>query len=188
MIQSSPCILSRCFLLAGENGGYCTQAASKYRGGVSPEALLRVQTRGHGGLTLLEFHSLVSLLWVLTTSWSCSLPGSDSAQGSKVWPEVSWILKVRPWRVLTGGVVGAGGTHWMVGVFEWDTWACGRLFRMWALTWLTYTGSWLFSFTVWNSYLMGTEWCKIPYPTPTLWLEDLTSLSAEVIWMCLCCY
>ena len=45
---------------------------------MSPEALLRVQTRGHGGLALLEFHSLVSLLWVLTTSWSCSPPGSDS--------------------------------------------------------------------------------------------------------------
>ena len=73
MIQSSPWILSWCFLLAGENGGNCTQAASKYRGGVSPEALLRVQTRGHGGLTLLEFHSLVSLLWVLTTSWLFTL-------------------------------------------------------------------------------------------------------------------
>ena len=84
MIQSSPCILTRCFLLAGENGGYCTQAASKYRGGMIPETLLRVQTRGHGELALLKIPSLVSLLWVLTTSWSCSLPGSDSAQGSDV--------------------------------------------------------------------------------------------------------
>ena len=30
---------------------------------------------------------------------------------------------------------------------------------------------------------------KIPCPIPALWLEDLpTSLSAEVIWMSLCCY
>ena len=28
--------------------------------------------------------SLVSLLWVLTTSWSCSPPGVDSAQSSDV--------------------------------------------------------------------------------------------------------
>ena len=49
---------------------------------VIPETLVRVQT-GHGGLTL-KVPSLVSLLWVLTTSWSCSPPGSDSAQGSDV--------------------------------------------------------------------------------------------------------
>ena len=48
------------------------------------ETLVRVQTGGHGGLTLLKVPSPVSLLWVLTTSWSCSPPGSDSAQGSDV--------------------------------------------------------------------------------------------------------
>ena len=52
--------------------------------GVIPETLVRVQTGGHGGLTLLKVPSLVFLLWVLTTSWSCSSPGSDSAQGSDV--------------------------------------------------------------------------------------------------------
>ena len=52
--------------------------------GVIPETLVRVQTGGHGGLTLLKVPSLVSLLWVLITSWSCSPPGSDSAQGSDV--------------------------------------------------------------------------------------------------------
>ena len=52
--------------------------------GVIPETLVRVQTGGHGGLTLLKVPSLVSLLWVLTMSWSCSPPGSDSAQGSDV--------------------------------------------------------------------------------------------------------
>ena len=52
--------------------------------GVIPETLVRVQTGGHGGLTLLKVPSLVSLLWVLTMSWSCSSPGSDSAQGSDV--------------------------------------------------------------------------------------------------------
>ena len=51
---------------------------------VIPETLVRVQTGGHGGLTLLKVPSLVSLLWVLTMSWSCSPPGSDSAQGSDV--------------------------------------------------------------------------------------------------------
>ena len=51
--------------------------------GVIPETLVRVQT-GHGGLTLLKVPSLVSLLWVLTTSWSCFPPGRDSAQGSDV--------------------------------------------------------------------------------------------------------
>ena len=51
---------------------------------VIPETLVRVQTGGHGGLTLLKVPSPVSLLWVLTTSWSCSPPGSDSAQGSDV--------------------------------------------------------------------------------------------------------
>ena len=52
--------------------------------GVIPETLVRVQTGGHGGLTLLKVPSLVSLLWVLITSWSCSPPGSDSAQASDV--------------------------------------------------------------------------------------------------------
>ena len=52
--------------------------------GVIPETLERVQTGGHGGLTLLKVPSPVSLLWVLTTSWSCSPPGNDSAQGSDV--------------------------------------------------------------------------------------------------------
>ena len=52
--------------------------------GVIPETLVRVQTGGHGGLTLLKVPPLVSPLWVLTTSWSCSPPGSDSAQGSDV--------------------------------------------------------------------------------------------------------
>ena len=157
MIQSSPWILTWCFLLAGENAGTYTQASCKYRVGVIPETLLRVQTRGHGGLTLLKVPSLVSLLWVLTTSWSCCPPGSDSAQSSDVWPDLSWILEVRSWRVLTGKGVGAGGTQWVVGVFEWDMWAWAGLWRMWALTWLTYTGSWFFSFTVWNSSLVGTE-------------------------------
>ena len=52
--------------------------------GVIPETPVRVQTGGHGGLILLKVPSPVSLLWVLTTSWSCSPPGSDSAQGSDV--------------------------------------------------------------------------------------------------------
>ena len=52
--------------------------------GVIPETLVRVQTGGHGGLTLLKVPPLVSPLWVLTTSWSCSPPGSESAQGSDV--------------------------------------------------------------------------------------------------------
>ena len=34
--------------------------------------------------TLLKVPSPVSLLWVLTTSWSCSPPVSDSDQGSDV--------------------------------------------------------------------------------------------------------
>ena len=93
MIQSSPWILTWCFLLAGEKGESYTQAASKYRGGVSPETLLRVQTRGHGVLALLKFPSLVSLLWVLTTFWSCSPPGSElsSDQSFDVWPEL-WCV------------------------------------------------------------------------------------------------
>ena len=45
---------------------------------------MRVQTGGHGGLTLLKVPSLVSLLWVLTMSWSCSPADNDSAQGSDV--------------------------------------------------------------------------------------------------------
>ena len=52
--------------------------------GVIPEILVRVQTGGHGGFTLLKVPSLVSLLSILTMSWSCSPPGSDSAQGSDV--------------------------------------------------------------------------------------------------------
>ena len=52
--------------------------------GVIPETLVRVQTGGHGGLTLLKVPSLVSLLWVLTMSWSCSPADNDSAQGSDV--------------------------------------------------------------------------------------------------------
>ena len=51
--------------------------------GVIPETLVRVQTGGHAGLTLLKVPSPVSLLWVLTTSWFCS-PGNESAQGSDV--------------------------------------------------------------------------------------------------------
>ena len=47
-----------------------------------PETFVRLQT-GHEGLTL-KVPSLVSLLWVLTTSWFCSPPGSNSAQGSDV--------------------------------------------------------------------------------------------------------
>lgn len=49
-----------------------------------PETLVRVQTGGHGGAHPPKVPSLVSLLWVLTTSWFCSPPGSDSAQGSDV--------------------------------------------------------------------------------------------------------
>ena len=49
-----------------------------------PETLVRVQTEGYGGLTLLKIPSLVSLLSVLTTSWFSSPPGVDSAQGSDV--------------------------------------------------------------------------------------------------------
>ena len=45
---------------------------------------MRVQKGGNGGLTLLKMLSLVSPLWVLTTSWPCSPPGSDSAQGCDV--------------------------------------------------------------------------------------------------------
>ena len=52
--------------------------------GMIPETLVRVQTGGHAGLTLLTVPSPVSLLWVLTTSWSCSPPVSDSDQGSDV--------------------------------------------------------------------------------------------------------
>ena len=36
------------------------------------------------GLILLKVPSLVSFLWILTTSWSCSPPGSYSDQGSDV--------------------------------------------------------------------------------------------------------
>ena len=50
--------------------------------GVIPETFVRVQT-GHEGLTL-KVPSLVSLLWVLTMSWSCSPADNDSAQGSDV--------------------------------------------------------------------------------------------------------
>lgn len=44
-----------CFLLTGEKGGSYAQAASKCGGGVIPETLVRVQTGGHAGLTLLKF-------------------------------------------------------------------------------------------------------------------------------------
>ena len=52
--------------------------------GVTPETLVRVQTGGHWGLTLLKVPSPVSHLWVLTMSWSCSPADNDSAQGSDV--------------------------------------------------------------------------------------------------------
>ena len=52
--------------------------------GVIPETLVRVQRGGRAGLILLKVPSPVSLLWVLTTLWSCSPPGSDSDQGSDV--------------------------------------------------------------------------------------------------------
>ena len=77
---------------------------------MSPEALLRVQTRGHGGLTLLEFHSLVSLLWVLTTSWSCSLPGSDSVTRALMDPKGETLKGLdwgRSW--CRGDTLGGGG-------------------------------------------------------------------------------
>ena len=85
---------------------------------VIPETLVRVQTGGHGGLTLLKVPSLVSLLWVLTTSWSCSPPGSDSAQGSDV------SLTVPKGETLEGldwkGDWGRGDTLDLAGIFEWD--------------------------------------------------------------------
>ena len=69
------------------------------------------------GLTLLKVPSLVSLLWVLTMSWSCSPPGSDSAQGSDVSLTVpkGETLESLDWK---GD--GAKGTYWVVGIFEWD--------------------------------------------------------------------
>ena len=63
---------------------------------VIPETLERVQRGGHEGLTLLKVPSLVSLLWVLTMSWSCSPPGGDSDQGSDV---SLTVPKGEPWRV-----------------------------------------------------------------------------------------
>ena len=75
-----------------------------------------------GGLTLLKVPSLVSLLWVLTTSWSCSPQGSDSAQDSDV------PLAVPKGETLEGldwKGDGAEGTHWTAGIFEWDMWAYG---------------------------------------------------------------
>ena len=96
--------------------------------GVIPETFVRVQT-GHEGLTL-KVPSLVSLLWVLTTSWSCSPQGSDSAQDSDV------PLAVPKGETLEGldwKGDGAEGTHWTAGIFEWDMWAYGGLWRMSAL-------------------------------------------------------
>ena len=52
--------------------------------GVIPETLVRVQRGGRAGLILLKVPSPVSLLWVLTESWSCSPPAGDSDQGSDV--------------------------------------------------------------------------------------------------------
>ena len=56
-------------------------------------------------------------LWVLTTSWSCSPPGSDSDQGSDV------SLRVPKGETL--GCVdwkgdGAEVTYWVAEIFEWD--------------------------------------------------------------------
>ena len=85
--------------------------------GVIPETVERVQTGGHGGLTLLKVPSPISLLWVLTASWSCSPPGGDSDQGSDV------SLRVPKGETL--GCVdwkgdGAEGTYWVAEIFEWD--------------------------------------------------------------------
>ena len=100
--------------------------------GVIPETLVRVQTGGHGGLTLLKVPSLVSLLWVLTMSWSCSPPGSDSAQGSDVSLTVpkGETLESLDWKEHWS----RGDTLGLAGIFEWDMWACGGLWRMSALT------------------------------------------------------
>ena len=83
--------------------------------GVIPETLVRVQTGGHGGLTLLKVPSLVSLLSVLTTSWFCSPPGSDSAQGSDVSLTVpkGETLESLDWKEIR-----AEGTHWVARIFE----------------------------------------------------------------------
>ena len=78
---------------------------------------MRVQTGGHRGFTLIKVHSLVSLLWILTMSWFCSPPGIDS-------PLVSDVSLMGPLgeilERLAGRRVGTEGTHWVVGIFEWD--------------------------------------------------------------------
>ena len=61
--------------------------------------------------------SLVSLLWVLTTSWFCSPPGSDSAQGSDV---SLTVPKGETLEGIDGRGIGAEGTHWAARIFEWD--------------------------------------------------------------------
>lgn len=62
------------------------------------------------GDSLLKVPSPVSLLWVLTMSWSYSPPGSDSAQGSDV---SLTVLKVRPWVSRLEGALGQRGhTGW----------------------------------------------------------------------------
>ena len=69
------------------------------------------------GLTLLKVPSLVSLLWVLTMSGSCSPPGSDSAWGSDV---SLTVPKGETLESLDWNGDGAEGTYWVVGIFEWD--------------------------------------------------------------------
>ena len=80
-----------------------------------PETFVTVQT-GHEGLTL-KVPCLVSLLWVLTTSWFCSPPGSNSAQGSDV---PLTVPKGETLGRLDWERTGAEGTHWVLGVSEWD--------------------------------------------------------------------
>ena len=86
--------------------------------GVIPETLVRVQTGGHAGLTLLKVPSLVSLLWVLTMSWSCSPPGGDSDQGSDVSLTVpkGETMEGLDWKEHWG----RGDTLGLAGIFEWD--------------------------------------------------------------------
>ena len=76
--------------------------------GVIPETFVRVQT-GHEGLTL-KVPSLVSLLWVLTTSWSCSPPGSDSVTRALMDPKGETLKGLdwgRSW--CRGDTLGGGG-------------------------------------------------------------------------------
>ena len=54
--------------------------------------------------------SLVSLLWVLTTSWSCSLPGSDSVTRALMDPKGETLEGLdweRSW--CRGDKLGGGG-------------------------------------------------------------------------------